>query len=109
MNAYICKVIQLLAMQKVNGLNLLASFFTHLSTSDVMQSMFYDGFKESEIFRSQDFISDLKLILKAKDFVIDLIWNNPKLALESEKNIYQLLKSCFYNNSDLNILVGQWH
>ncbi len=54
----------------------------------------------------EDFISDLKLILKAKDFVIDLIWNNPKLALESEKNIYQLLKSCFYNNSDLNILVG---
>nr|AOG29669.1 histidine acid phosphatase family protein [Mycoplasmopsis bovis] len=80
--------------------------FYSSSTSDVMQSMFYDGFKESEIFRSQDFISDLKLILKAKDFVIDLIWNNPKLVLESEKNIYQLLKSCFYSNSDLNILVG---
>lgn len=80
--------------------------FFSSSASDVMQSMYYHGFKESEIFKSSDFLKDLKLLLKAKDFVIDLIWNNPTLALESQKNIYKLLKSQFYTNYDLSILVG---
>ncbi|EIN15269.1 Hypothetical protein MAGb_1680 [Mycoplasmopsis agalactiae 14628] len=80
--------------------------FFSSSASDVMQSMYYHGFKESEIFKSTNFLKDLKLLLKAKDFVIDLIWNNPTLALESQKNIYKLLKSQFYTNYDLSILVG---
>ncbi|WP_338822902.1 histidine-type phosphatase [Mycoplasmopsis felifaucium] len=80
--------------------------FMSSSFSDVLQLKYYLGFKEADIFKSDNFINDLKMMLKAKDRVLDFIFANKKLLSDGEQNIYKLIKKEAKNDADLTLIVG---
>ena len=80
--------------------------FYSSSASDILQLKYYLGFNENDIFKSPNFIDDLKLLLLSKDYVIDALWANKQLALDGSKNVYKLIKKELNNDADITAIVG---
>ncbi|VEU75129.1 Glucose-1-phosphatase precursor [Mycoplasmopsis maculosa] len=75
--------------------------------SDLLQVKYFLNFDTDKIIpNSKNFLNDLKIISKAKDQIIDLVYANKKLLEESEKNVIKLLKNEFNNDKELTLLVG---
>ncbi|QSF13929.1 hypothetical protein [Mycoplasma sp. Mirounga ES2805-ORL] len=92
--------------EKNDWLNTEGPLFWTSSFSDLLQSKYYDGVDQNKIFQSNNFIEDLKLISKTKDRVIDLLWTNKDVLVNSEENIYHFLKDELTKVEDLTLLVG---
>ncbi|MGV2393129.1 UNVERIFIED_CONTAM: hypothetical protein O8I53_09240 [Campylobacter lari] len=75
--------------------------------SDLLQVKYFLNFELEKIIpNSNNFLQDLKLISKAKDQIIDLVYQNKKMVDETEKNVVKLIKKEILNDYDLTLLVG---
>lgn len=68
---------------------------------------YYEGFKQNDIFKSNDFLNDLKFMSTAKDEFLELLFSNKEYINNSKENIYNLVKHEL-NNTDnkVSVIVG---
>ncbi|MTH75553.1 histidine-type phosphatase [Metamycoplasma hominis] len=81
-------------------------FFMACSLSDLLVVKYYFNEPYDSIFKSNNFIRDLRLIGKAKDYVIDFAFCDKNVINSNKKNIYKLIKKEFKNGKDLTLIVG---
>ncbi|MBZ4195247.1 histidine-type phosphatase [Mycoplasma tauri] len=80
--------------------------FYSSSFSDILQLKYYFGHNYDEIFKSDNFVNDLKIMLKSKDYVLDLLSGDKEKIINSDHSIYKLIKKEFKNNDDITLIVG---
>lgn len=74
---------------------------------DLFILKYYQGFKEEDIFESQNFIEDLKFMAKAKDVFLDCIFSDKLYQNYARANVYDnILKKELYSSDKLSLIVG---
>ncbi|WP_068267987.1 histidine phosphatase family protein [Caviibacter abscessus] len=74
---------------------------------DLFLLKYYEGFKKEDIFVSNKFLSNLKLMSKAKDEFLELIFTNTDYINNSKENIYNLVKDELSNiKNKVSVFVG---
>ncbi|WP_197035257.1 histidine phosphatase family protein, partial [Oceanivirga salmonicida] len=74
--------------------------------SDLFILKYYENFPLDKIFKSDDFMKDLRLISTVKDEFLDLIFGDTKYIKESKENAYLLLSDEIKKDNDLTLIVG---
>lgn len=74
--------------------------------ADMFVLKYYEGFDQKEIFNSDNFIEDLKMISIAKDEFIDNIFTNDRVIKAAKENILEVMKRALESDDELNIIVG---
>lgn len=67
---------------------------------------YFENFPEEEIFKSNNFIEDLKELSKIRNSLLDITFANKEYIKKSKKNAYNLAREYAKNDVDLSILVG---
>ncbi|MGP1494630.1 MAG: hypothetical protein ACTTIS_04640, partial [Streptobacillus sp.] len=67
---------------------------------------YFEGFKEQNIFKSDNFYKDLEYISEIKDSLLDTIFGDLDYINDSPTEITKLIKSKMNNENDLEVIVG---
>lgn len=81
-------------------------FFKAASLSDILLAKYYYGIKNDKIFKSNNFIDDLKTMVEVKDRFIDFLFQNKKLIDDTKTNAYKFLKEEFRKCEDTTLIIG---
>lgn len=73
---------------------------------DLFILKYYENFPLNEIFESDNFLEDLKLMATAKDEFLDLIFSDKKYTLASIDNVFNLLNELIKKDNDLILVAG---
>lgn len=74
---------------------------------DLFLLQYYEGFPKNEIFKSNNFMSDLKLMSTAKDEFLDLLFANDEFLDNSKVNICDLVGKELVNyDNKVTLIVG---
>lgn len=76
------------------------------SIIDLFTTYYYNGLEYNEIFKSDNFIEDLKYISLIKDVFLETVFGNNDYTNNSKLNCYKLLQEALIDDNDFNLLVG---
>lgn len=74
--------------------------------SDLCVLKYYEGFDYEDIFKSDNFIEDLRYILDAKDQFLDMIFADKAYIEASQDHAFNIFKKEILNDKELSIVVG---
>ena len=101
---YISKDKTRLFIDEVGYLHVRGALKIATDICDLFILMYYENFDKSKIFKSDNFIEDLKLMSKAKDAFLDLLFGNKVFLDNSKINVLSLLNK-YINSEYSNILI----